>query len=49
MTAPSATPILTNSIFSNSNQGIVLSGNGNDLQVAPVLTSAVGTAVPARR
>jgi hypothetical protein len=33
-------PILTNSIFANGNQGIVLSGNGNDLQVAPVLTSA---------
>ncbi len=34
-------PILTNSIFANSNQGVVLSGNGNDLQVAPVLSSAV--------
>ncbi len=36
-------PILTNSIFANSNQGIVLSGNGNALQVAPVLTSAVSS------
>jgi hypothetical protein len=35
--------ILTNSIFSNANQGIVLNGNGNDLQVAPVLTSAVSS------
>jgi len=33
-------PILTNAIFANSKQGIVLSGNGNGLQVAPVLTSA---------
>jgi hypothetical protein len=36
-------PILTNSIFANGNQGIVLSGDGNDLQVAPVLTSASST------
>ena len=36
-------PILTNSIFSNSGQGIVLSGDGNNLQVAPVLTSAIST------
>ncbi len=35
--------ILTNSIFSNADQGIVLSGDGNDLQVAPVLTSAVSS------
>ena len=34
-------PILTNAIFANGNQGIVLSGNGDDLQVAPVLSSAV--------
>jgi hypothetical protein len=33
--------ILGDSIFANANQGIVLSGNGNDLQVAPVLSSAV--------
>jgi Bacterial Ig domain len=33
-------PILTDSIFANSNQGIVLLGNGNNLQVAPVLSSA---------
>ena len=39
----SSNPILTNSIFANANQGIVLSGNGNDLQVAPVLTSAVSS------
>ncbi len=36
-------PILTNSIFDNGDQGIVLSGNGNALQVAPVLTSAVSS------
>ncbi len=36
-------PILTNAIFANANQGIVLSGNGNDLQVAPTLTSAVNS------
>ncbi len=44
--------ILTNSIFSNANQGIVLNGNGNALQVAPVLSSAVssgsGTVVQGR-
>jgi hypothetical protein len=37
-------PILTNSIFANGNQGIVLSGSGNNLQVAPVLSSAVTSA-----
>jgi len=36
-------PILTNSIFANSNQGIVLSDNGNGLQVAPVLSSAASS------
>jgi hypothetical protein len=36
-------PILTNSIFANANQGIVLSGNGNDLQVGPVLSSAASS------
>jgi hypothetical protein len=35
--------ILTNSIYANGDQGIVLSGNGNDLQVSPVLTSAVNS------
>jgi hypothetical protein len=34
-------PILTNAIFANRNQGIVLSGSGDGLQVAPVLSSAV--------
>ncbi len=34
-------PILTNAIFANGDQGIVLSGGGNDLQVAPVLSAAV--------
>ncbi len=36
-------PILSNLIFANGNQGIVLSGNGNVLQVAPVLASAVSS------
>jgi titin len=33
--------ILGNSIFANANQGIVLADNGNALQIAPVLSSAV--------
>ncbi len=35
--------ILGDSIFANANQGIVLSGNGNALQVSPVLASAIGS------
>jgi hypothetical protein len=35
--------ILTNSIYANGDQGILLSGNGNDLQAAPVLSSAVSS------
>jgi hypothetical protein len=38
-----ADEILTNSIFGNAGQGIVLTGNGNALQPAPVLASAVNS------
>jgi len=36
-------PILTNSIYASSDQGIILSANGNNLQPAPVLGSAVNS------